>query len=99
MTRTQWRKHHRNKKASREAGSFGGSDNIQTIDKGQSSRQPVKKMLFPPISPINKKKATKDKSCEDVDMETYKFDSGSEPKLDIIFNMIYVFPLEYNAVI
>lgn len=31
-------------------------------------------------------------------METYNFDSGSEPELDIIYNMIYMFPLEYDTV-
>lgn len=40
----------------------------------------------------------KDKVVEDVDMEIDKFNLGSEPKLDIICNMIFVFPLEYDTV-
>lgn len=97
MTRTHWRRHHRNKKVTRKARSSSGSDSIQIIGKGQSSRWHVKKRLFPPLSPINKEKETKDKVVEDVDLKTDDLDSRSEPKLDIICNMISVFPLEYDT--
>lgn len=40
----------------------------------------------------------KDKVVKDIDIETYNFDSGSEPELDIICNMIFVIHLEYNTV-
>lgn len=55
-------------------------------------------MLCPPMSPINKEKSTKDKAGKDVYTKTYNFDSRSEPELDIICNMIFVFPLEYEIV-
>lgn len=38
------------------------------------------------------------KAFEDDDMETNNFDSGSEPKLDIICNMISMLPLEYDTI-
>lgn len=53
--------------------------------------------MFPPLSPIKGEKAT-DKVVEGAEVETNDFDLGSEPKLDIICNMIYVFPLKYDIV-
>lgn len=54
-------------------------------------------MLFPPLSPIKEEKATY-KAVEDAEMEINNFDSGSELELYIIYNMIFVFPFEYNTV-
>lgn len=53
--------------------------------------------MFPSLSLIEEEKAV-DKEVEDTEMETNKFDSGSEPELDIIDNMIFVLPLEYDTV-
>lgn len=54
--------------------------------------------MFPLLSPINEEKATKDKIVEDADMKTNNFGSGSKSELDIICNMIFVFPLESDTV-
>lgn len=41
----------------------------------------------------------KDKAVEDIDIEIDNFDLGSKPELDIICNMIFLLPLEYDTVI
>lgn len=53
---------------------------------------------MPPLSQIKEEKATKDKMGEDIDMNTYNFDPGYEPQLDIICIIISVLPVEYDTV-
>lgn len=49
---------------------------------------------FPPVEKSKEKKATHD---QDEDLAIDDFNSGSEPKLDIICNMISILPIEYDT--
>lgn len=44
------------------------------------------------LSPIKEEKAT-DEAVEDTEMEKSNFDSGSEPKLYIVCNIISMLPM------
>lgn len=56
------------------------------------------KVVSPSITHKRGESKKKDKAIKYANMETNNFDSGSEPGIDIICNMIYVFPLEYYTI-
>lgn len=69
------------------------------MNEGQSTKRIVKQRLFLPFPPMAKSKEKEATHDQDEDMATRDFDYSSEPELDIICNMIYVLPIEYDTII
>lgn len=57
----------------------------------------VAKQSFSPGMEKGKGKVAKGMPLVEDDMSTNDFDSGSEPSLDIVCNVVYVLPVEYNC--
>jgi hypothetical protein len=91
MTKTQWQRYQRQKKA-------GALKDIANVDKGKERQETVFEMvkrpaterIFPPL-PTLKKYLPK----EDEEM-TLNF-SESDPSLDIVCNVVSVLPVEYDV--
>lgn len=98
ITKTQWRRHQRKKKAAFKVKSSIKNDNVKAIQEGQSIKKLAKQRLFPPLSPLVKSKEEKAMPNKDEDMASKSFDSGSGEELAIIFYMIFVLPVEYYQV-
>lgn len=97
MICTQWRKHQRNKKVVYEVASASKNNNVKALADGQKEMKHVKQKLFTPIPPLieNEPKVS---IGSGVEMASNDFDSRSKGELDIICNMLFVFPLEYDIV-
>ncbi|KEH16120.1 hypothetical protein MTR_0319s0030, partial [Medicago truncatula] len=91
MTRTQWRRYQRQKKAT-------ALQDITNVDKGEGKqkavfemvKKPATERISPPLS-ILKKEHPK----EDEEM-TSNF-TGSDPSLDIVCNVVSILPVEYDV--
>lgn len=54
-------------------------------------------ILLSPLPRVEKSKEKKATHDQDEDLIIDDFDSGSEPELDIICNMISILPIEYDT--
>lgn len=52
MTRTQWRRHQRNKKVASETASASKNNSVKALDDGQKEKKHVKQRLFTIITPV-----------------------------------------------
>ncbi|XP_039686971.1 uncharacterized protein [Medicago truncatula] len=91
MTRTQWRRYQRQKKATT-------LQDITNVDKGKGKqkvvfemvKKPTTERILPPLSILKK-----DHPKEDEEM-TSNF-TGSDPSLDIVCNVVSILPVEYDV--
>lgn len=91
MTRTQWRRHQRQKKATT-------LQDVTNVDKTEGKQKAVFEMvkkpaierISPPLSILKK-----DHPKEDEEM-TSNF-TGSDPSLDIVCNVVSILPVEYDV--
>lgn len=97
MTRTQWRRHQRNKKVTSEAANASKNNNVKALTDRKNEKKHVKQILFPPL-PLVVENEPKVSIGSDEEIASNDFDYGLEGELDIICNMIYVIPLEYDTV-
>src|ERR1044072_4199455 len=97
MTRAQWRRLQRKKKAEAEATASSSNSKFPPLTRAQVEKKPMEKRLFPPLPPIKEKEKVAD-STEDTDMMTDNFDSESEDELHIICNVVSILPAEYDKV-
>src|ERR1044072_4293331 len=97
MTRTQWRRLQRKKKAEAEATASSSNTKFPPLTRAQVEKKPMEKRLFPPLPTIKEKEKMPD-STEDTDMLTDNFDSESEDDLHIICNVVSILPAEYDMI-
>ncbi|MCI04018.1 hypothetical protein A2U01_0025060, partial [Trifolium medium] len=89
MTRTQWRRHQRQKKWALQAiPNSGDNKNKQVVE---IAKRPIKERISAPNVA-----ATKEKCVEAGHMEADDF-LDSEPDLDILVNVVSILPAEYDV--
>src|ERR1044072_7823320 len=112
MTRTQWRRFPRKKKAEAEAAASSSNVSFPPLTKAQVGKRltfpplakaqvgkrPIAERLFPPLPPISEEKEKITEPNEDDNMLTGNFDSGSEEDLNIICNVVSIMPAEFDRV-
>ncbi|WJX29353.1 hypothetical protein P8452_18005 [Trifolium repens] len=92
MTRTQWRKFQRKKKLATQQVKAGGSKN--EMDRVELVKRPVKERL----APIKESEAENGKDAEDK--EDFMEDDDlhdEESDFDVLVNVVYILPLEYDV--
>src|ERR1044072_1062373 len=112
MTRTQWRRYQRKKKAEAQASTSSTNANFPPLTKAhvgkritfppltkaQVEKRRIAERLFPPLPPIIEGNEKIPESNEDDTMLTDNFDSGSEEDLNIICNVVSIMPAEFDRV-
>src|ERR1044072_9231265 len=98
MTRTQWKRFQRKKKAEFEATESSNKAKIPPPTYAQVVKKPLKERIFPPIPLVTKSKDKKPVSTEDDDILIDNCDSGFDDELDIICNVVSVLPIEFDKV-
>src|ERR1044072_4035803 len=110
MTRTQWRRYQRKKKAEAQASTSSSNANFPPLTrahvgkrltfpplaKAQAEKKPMSERLFPPLPPIIEGNEKITEPNEDENMLTDNFDSGSEEDLNIICNVVSIMPAEFD---
>ena len=104
MSRSQWRREQRRRKAQREAESKENGESSTNIPVGSNGREktkfveklPVGRKLF--VSQEEEAKEKHDRAIAEGEMMTDNFDSGSEASLDIIVNVVSVLPREFDQI-
>src|ERR1044072_5452493 len=97
MTRTQWRRYQRKKKAEAEATASSSNFEFPPLTRAQVEKKPMAKRLFPPLPPIKEKEKVYD-STEDTDMLIDNFNSECEDDLHIICNVVSILPAQYDMI-
>ena len=91
MTKTQWRRYQRQKKADVSKGAAdGGKTRGKQMAVFEMAKKPATERIFPPLSTI-----MKDPPREDEEMTSNFSDSGHS--LDIICNFVSILPVEYDV--
>jgi len=91
MTKTQWRRYQRQKKASALKDITNVSRDVgKQVAVFEMVKKPATERIFPPLSTIKKDLP---KENEEI---TSNF-SDSEPSLDIVCNVVLILPVEYDV--
>src|ERR1044072_780030 len=110
MTRTQWRRFQRKKKAEDQASTSSSKANFPQLTKAHVGKRitfppltnahvgkkPMAERLFPPLPTIVEGNEKALEPNEDDNMLTDNFDSGSEEDLNIICNVVSIMPAEFD---
>src|ERR1044072_9407940 len=112
LTRTQWRRFQRKKKAEAQASTSNSNATFPPLTKAhvgkrimfppltkaQVEKRPMAERLFLLLPPIIEGNEKAPESNEDDNMLTDNFDSGSEEDLNIICNVVSIMPAEFDKV-
>lgn len=101
MTRNQWRRHQRNNKATFEVVESSTNNKASAATISKVSKRPVKQIIFPALPPVvkNSPNTCKDSILQvDDEMVIDNFDFGSEVGFNIICNVVFVLPIEFDCV-
>jgi hypothetical protein len=88
MTRTQWRRHQRQKKLALQAGQNSADNKGKQVV--EVARRPAKERISPPVIPAKEKDAVEN---EDVDDDLL----DSEPDFDVLVNVVSILPAEFDV--
>lgn len=95
MTKTQWRRFQRKRKAERETAESRTIGPQQNTTIGREVKPIKEKSPSPNIEEETGKVAKETPLTEDILIDDFDYDS--DPSLDIVCNMILVLPVEYNC--
>src|SRR3954468_16216376 len=99
MSRSQWRRHQRMKKAQREykPREIGESSGNQVQHQGTKiSKPPVERRLFEAENILEEEEKMRSNFWKEEDRMTNDFDSGGVSSLNLICNVVLVLPHEFN---